>query len=166
MKGENVPNFKINTGASSNVFQILQDLQLKQYEGQYHSSIVPSTVPKHKEQFHLSTTPSTMHKQYKGPYHSSTIPGTTHEQYKRQHCFSTMYVNSGKPSSTSDMVQHTAQSTASFRTTTPSTAMTGRMTTKHVNPVHPETSCKALLEHCMHVHQPTVKVCKPGESLA
>ena len=42
------------------------------------------------------------------------------------------------------------------------------MTTKPVNPVHvhPETSCKALLEHCMHVHQPTVQVCKPGESLA
>ena len=30
VKGENVPNFKINTGTSSNVFQILQDLQLKQ----------------------------------------------------------------------------------------------------------------------------------------
>ena len=46
--------------------------------------------------------------------------------------------------------------------------MTGRMTTKQVNPlhVHPETSCKALLEHCMHVCQPTVQVCKPGESLA
>ena len=29
-----------------------------------------------------------------------------------------------------------------------------------------ETSSKALLEHCMHVHQPTVQVCKPGESLA
>ena len=26
VKGENVPNFKINTGTSSNVFQILQDL--------------------------------------------------------------------------------------------------------------------------------------------
>ena len=29
-------------------------------------------MPKqHKEQFHLSTTPSTMQKQYKGPYHSA-----------------------------------------------------------------------------------------------
>ena len=38
VRGENVLNFKVNTskGASSNVFQILQDLQLKQYEGQYH----------------------------------------------------------------------------------------------------------------------------------
>ena len=42
------------------------------------------------------------------------------------------------------------------------------MITKQVNPVHvhPETSCEALLEHCMHVHQPAVQVCKPGESLA
>ena len=45
--------------------------------------------------------------------------------------------------------------------------MTGRTTKKQVNPVqvHQETSCKALLEHCMHVHQPAVHVCKPGESL-
>ena len=33
VRGENVPNFKVNTseGTSSNVFQILQDVQLKQY---------------------------------------------------------------------------------------------------------------------------------------
>ena len=169
VKGENVPNFKINTGASSSVFQILQDLRLKRYEGQYHSSTVPSTMLKsHKEQFHSSTTPSTVQKQFKGPYHSSTISGTTPQQYEGQHHSSTVHVNSGKPSSTSHTVQHTAQSTTSLRTTTPSTATTGRMTTKQVNPVHvhPETSCKTLLEHCMHVHQPTVQVCKPGESLA
>ena len=37
VRGENVPNFKINTseGTSSNVFQILQDLWLKQYQEQY-----------------------------------------------------------------------------------------------------------------------------------
>ena len=63
VKRESVPNFKINTskGATSNVFQILQDLHLEQYEGQYHSSTIPRTVLKqHKEQFHLSTTPSTV----------------------------------------------------------------------------------------------------------
>ena len=61
-----------------------------------------------------------------------------------------------------------AQLVTSFRTTTPSTAMTGRMTTKQVSPahVHPDISCKAPLGHCMHVHQLTVQVCKPGESLA
>ena len=39
VKRENVPNFKINTstGTSSNVFQILQDLGLKQYQEKCHS---------------------------------------------------------------------------------------------------------------------------------
>ena len=154
VKGENVPNFKINTskGASSNVFQIQQDPRLKQYEGQYH----------------LSTMPSTMPKQHEEQYHSGTIQSTALKQYKTQHRSSTMHINSGKPSSTTHMVQNMAQSITSFRTTTPSTVMTGRMTTKQVNPVqvHPDTSCKAPLEHCMHVHQPAVQVCKPGESLA
>ena len=162
MKGENVPNFKINTDTSSNVFQILQDLCLKQYEVQYHSSTVPSTVPnQHKKQFHLSTTPTTMQKQYKEPYPFSTIPSTASHPYEGQYRSSTMHANLGKASI---MVQYTAQMTTSFRTTTPSTATTGRTTTKQVNPVHihPETPCQALLEHCMHVHQPTVQVCKLG----
>ena len=122
-------------------------------------------MPKeHKEQFHLGTTPSTMQKQYKGLYPSSTVPGTAPQQYEGQHHSSTVHIDS----STSHMVQNTAQLITSFRTTTPSTAITGRMTTKQVNPVHvhPETSCKALLEHCMHVHQPAVQICKPSESLA
>ena len=94
VKGENVPNFKINTSTSSNVFQILQDLQLKQYKGQYHSSTVPSTVlNQHKKQFHLSTTPSTVQKQYKGPYPSSTIPSTAPHPYKEQYHSSTVHVN-------------------------------------------------------------------------
>ena len=43
--GENVPNFKCNTstgtstGTSSNVFQILQDLQLKQYQENHSASL-------------------------------------------------------------------------------------------------------------------------------
>ena len=105
-----------------------------------------------------------MQKQYKGLYPSSTILSTAPHLYEEQYHSSTMDINSGKPSI---MVQQMAQLMTSFRTTTTSTAMTGRTTTKQVNPVHihPETSCKALLEHCMHVHQPTVQFCKPGESL-
>ena len=81
------------------------------------------------------------------------VPGTAPQQYEGQHHSSTVHIDSGKPSSTSHMVQCTAQSTTSFRTTTPSTVTTGRMTTKQVNPahVHPETSCKALLELCIYV---------------
>ena len=72
------------------------------------------------------------------------------------------------PHSTTNTIHNMAQLVTSFRTTTPSTAMTGRMTAKQVNPVHVhlDTSCKAPLGHCTHVHQPTVQVCKPGESLA
>ena len=72
------------------------------------------------------------------------------------------------PHNTTNTVQNMAHPATSFRTTTPSTVTTGRRTTKQVNPVHvhPDTSRKAPLGHCMHVHQPTVQVCKPGESLA
>ena len=69
---------------------------------------------------------------------------------------------------TNTFTQSMTKPTTSFRTTTPSTATTGRMTTKQVNPVqvHQETPRKAPQEHCMHVHQPMSQVCKPGESLA
>ena len=132
VKGENVPNFKINTskGTSSDVFWILQDLQLKQYKHQYPSSTMHTDLEK---------VSSTMPKQYKGLYPSSTMPSTAPHPYEVQYHSSTMHTASEKPSIT---VQHTAQLMTSFRTITPSTAMTGRMTTKQVNPVHvhPETS--------------------------
>ena len=119
VEGENVPNFKVNTGTSdgtSNVFQILQDLWLKQYQYQCNSNTVPNT----SKTFHTTNT------------------------------------------------AQTAQLVASFRTTTPSTpATTDTMTTKQVNPVNVhDTSHKAPLAHCAHVHKLTIQVCKPGESLA
>ena len=85
--------------------------------------------------------------------------------YKGQYNSSTMPIDM---KNTMITVQPVAQLTTSFRTTTPSTATTGRMTTKQVDPVqvHQGTSCKSLLEHCMQVHQSAVQVCEPGESLA
>ena len=122
VRGENVPNFKINIseGTSSNVIQILQDLQLKQYQEKCHSD----SMQNESKMFHTG------------------------------------------PHNTTNTVHNMAQPVTSFRTTTPSTATTRRMTTKQVNPVHPITSCKAPLGQCMHVHQPAVQFCKPGESLA
>ena len=107
----------------------------------------------------------TVPKQYQGPYPSSTMPSTTPHPYEGQYHSSSMPIDLKKAMI---MVQPVAQPMTSFRTTTPSTATTGRTTTKQVNPVqaHPETSHKALLKHCMHVHQPASQVCKPGESLA
>ena len=65
---------------------------------------------------------------------------------------------------TGTLIQYTVQPTTSFRTTTPTKAMTG----KQVDPVQvpQDTLCKAHLESCMHVHQPVSQVCKPGELLA
>ena len=89
------------------------------------------------------------------------------EQYQDRCHLNTMHSNL-KTFHTVDTAQNTVQPATSFRTTTPSTAMTGKMTAKQVNPVHvhQDTSRKAPLGHCAHVHQLTVQVCKPGELLA
>ena len=139
--GENVPNFKYSTstststGTSSNVFQILQILRLKQYQENHSDSLQNETRTSHT---------------------------STH-------------------STTGTLIQSTVQPTTSFRTTKPTKATTGRMSTfrttpntmtrQQVNPaqvlVLPQgTSCNTHLEPCMHVHQPVSQVCKPGESLA
>ena len=111
VKGENVPRY-MSTGTSSNVFQILQDLQLKQYDDRYRSRTVPTDSGK---------VHCTVPHPYKGQYPTSTVPIDM--------------------KNTMIMVQPTAQLTTSFRTTTPSPATSGRMTTKQVNPVqvHQET---------------------------
>ena len=68
VRGENVPNFKMNTGISdgtSNIFQILQDLRQKQrtIQYQYSSNTVSNTVPtmntSQMETSFRTTTPST-----------------------------------------------------------------------------------------------------------
>ena len=58
-----------------------------------------------------------------------------------------------------------AQLVTSFRTTTPSAPA---MTTKQVDPVHvhKNTAQSVPPAHCAHVHNSTIQVCKPGESLA
>ena len=59
VKGENVPTFKLNTSTStttgtspSNVFKILQDLRLKQYQGNCHSDSMQSDL----KIFHSTTS--------------------------------------------------------------------------------------------------------------
>ena len=98
VKGENVPNFKINTstGTSSNIFQILQDLQLKQYNDRYHFCTMPTVSRK---------VHCTVPHPYEGQYPSSTMPIDM--------------------KNTMITVQPTAQPMISFRTTTPSSATTG-----------------------------------------
>ena len=89
------------------------------------------------------------------------------KQYQNQ-CHSNTVPSMSKTFHTADTAQNMAQPVTSFRTTTPSTIMTGTMTTKQVSPVHVHqgTSCKAPLRHHAHVHKLTIQVCKPCESLA
>ena len=161
--GENVPNLKYHTstdtstGTSSNIFQILQDLQLKQYQESH-----PDSLQNESRMSHTST-------------HSTT--GTTAQPTTSFRTFRPSTAMNERMT-TGTLIQNTVQLTTSFRTTTPTKAMTGRTNTfrttpntttrQQVNPIQlpPDTSCNTHLESCMHVHQPISQVCKPGESLA
>ena len=152
--GGNVPNFKYSTstGTSSNVFQILQDLRLKQYQENH-----PDSLQNESRTFHTSTTNTT----------STTAQPTT----SFRTCRSSTVKNEGTTTGTLIHNANVSQSTTSFRTTTPTKATTGRTNTFRTTPntrphVPQDTSRNRHPECCMHVHQPTSQVCKPGESLA
>ena len=139
--GENVPNFKYitSTGTSSNVFQILQDLRVKQYQENH-----PDSLQNESRTSHTSTTSMT----------STTAQPTT----SFRTCRSSTVKN--ERMTTGTLIQNIAQSTTSFRTTTPTRATTGRTNTFRTTSntrshVPHDTLCNAHLECCMHVHQPT-----------
>ena len=148
--GENVPNYSTSTGTgtSSNVFQILQDLWLKQYQGNQ-----PDSLQSESRISRTSTTNTTC----------TTAQPTPFRTY-----------GSATANQDTDIVTHNtsmSQLLTSFRATTPSKAMTGRTNTFRTTPntrphVTQDTSCNRLSQCCMHVHQPTSQVCKLGESLA
>ena len=150
--GENVPNFSTSTststGTSSNVFQILQDLRLKQYQENH-----PDSLQNESRTSQTSTTNTT-------GTTAQLTPFTTHR--------------STTANETTGTVTHNtimSQSSTSFRTTVPTRGMTGRTNTfrttpntRHQGPQ--DTSHNRHPQCCMHVHQPTSRVCKPGELLA
>ena len=151
--GENVPNFKYSTstststGTSSNVFQILQDLQLEQYQENHPDSL--------QNESRMSQTST----------HSTT--GTTAQPSTSFRTCRSSTVKNERMKGT--LIQNTniVQLTTSFRTTTPSKATTGRTNTFRTTPntrqqVPQDTSCNRHLHSCMHVHQPLSQVCKPG----
>ena len=148
--GENVPNYSTSTstGTSSNVFQILQDLRLKQCQGNQ-----PDSLQSESRISRTSTTNTTCTK-------AQPTPFRTYGSAKANQ-------NTGTATHNTSM----SQSSTSFRTTTPSRAMTGRTNTFRTTPntrphVTQDMSHNRLSQCCMHVHQPTGQVCKLGESLA
>ena len=69
LRGENVPNFKVNTSegtSASNVFQILKSLQLKQYQDRCHSN----TMHSNSKMFHT--------KQYRIQHNWLLLSGPPH----------------------------------------------------------------------------------------
>ena len=148
--GENVPNYSTSTGTdtSSNVFQILQDLWLKQYQGNQ-----PDLLQSESRISRTSTTNTTC----------TTAQPTPFRTYRS----ATANQNTGTVTHNTSM----SQSLTSFRTTTPSKATTGRTNTFRTTPstrphITQDTSRNGLSQCCMHVHQPTSQVCKLGELLA
>ena len=145
VKGENVSNFKFgtptgtSTGTSSNVFQILQDLWLKQYQETSSDSSESRTSQS-------STTDMTC----------TTAQPTPLMTYG----YAPANRNTGMATPNTSM----SESLTSSRTTLP--AKTTPRTRQPTSVIHRDTSCNRLSQCCMHVHQPVSQVCKPGESLA
>ena len=145
VKGENVPNFKFgtsagtSTGTLSNVFQILQDLWLKQYQGTSSDSSKSRTSQ-------TSTTDTTCTT-------AQPTPLTTYGSAPANQ-------NTGMATPNTSM----SESSTSSRTTMP--ARTTPRTRQPTAIIPQDTSHNGLSQCCMHVHQPTSQVCKPGESLA
>ena len=148
--GENVPNFKYSTstststGTSSNVFQILQDLWLKQYQESY-----PDSLQNESRTSHTSTHNTTDATAQLTTYFRTIARDTTGNTVQPTTSFRT--------TPTKAMTGRTN----TFRTT-PNT------TQEQINPpqVFQDMSCNRHLESCIYVHQPMSQVCKLGESLA
>ena len=145
VKGENVPNFKFgasagtSTGTSLNVFQILQDLWLKQYQETSSDSSKSRTSQ-------TSTTDTTC----------TTAQLTPLMTYG----YASANQNAGMAIPNTSM----SESLTSSRTTLPTkTTPSSRQLTSEI---HQNMSHNGLSQYCMHVHQPVSQVCKPGESLA
>ena len=160
--GENVPNFKYSTstgtstGTSSNVFQILQDLWLKQYQESHPDSLQNESRTSHTSTHSMTST--------------TAQPTTCFRTIARDTIGNTVQLATSFRTIARDTIGNTVQPTTSFRTT-PTKATTGRTNTFRTTPntrqqVPHDTSRNTHLECCMHVHQPTSQVCKLGVSLA
>ena len=128
---------KGETGMLPNVFQILQDLHLKQY--QETSSSQPRTSRASTTDMTCTTT--------------QLMPLMTYGSASANQ-------NTGMATPITSM----SESSTATRTTMP--AETTPSSRQPTSVIHQDTSCNRLSQCCMHVHQPTSQVCKPGESLA
>ena len=138
-----------STGTSSNVFQILQDLPLKQHQENHPDSLQNESRTSHTSTHSTTGTLAQLTTSFR-----TIARDTTGHPVQLSTSFRTI---------ARDTTVNTVQPTTSFRTT-PTKATTKEQINRAQ--VLQDTSCNTHLESCMHVHQPTSQVCKPGESLA
>ena len=141
VKGENVPNFKISTstGTSSNVFQILQDLHLKQCQ----ETNSDSSRSRASQTNTTDTTCITTHLTPLMTYGSTPANQNT---------------------DTATPITSMSESSTASRTTMP--AETTPSSRQPTSEIHQNMLQNGLPQYYVHVQQPTSQVCKPGESPA
>ena len=145
VKGENVPNFKFgasagkSTGMSSNVFQILQDLWLKQCQE-------TNSDPSRSRASQTSTTDMTCITAQPTPL--------------------MIYGHASANQNTGMATPNTSMSESSTPSRTTMPARTTPSSRQPTSVKHQNMSRNGLSQCCMHVHQPVSQVCKPGELLA
>ena len=125
---------KGETGTISNVFQILQDLRLKQYQE------TGSSQPRASQTSTTDTTCTT----------TQLVPLMTNGSTPANQ-------NTGMATPITSM----SESSAASRTTMP--AKTTPSSRQPTSEIHQNTSCNELLQYYVHVHQTQSQVCKPGE---
>ena len=125
---------KEETGMLSKVFQILQDLRLKQYQE------TSSSQPRVSQTSTTDTTCTT----------TQLMPLTTYSS-------TPAIQNTGMAASITSM----SESSTASRTTMP--AETTPSSRQPTSEIHQNTSRNGLPQYYVHVQQPTSQVCKPGE---
>ena len=165
VKGENVPNFNISTSTgSSNVFQILQDLWLKQYQ-ETSSSQTRTSQPSTTATTCIATQPTPL----------MMYGSTSANQNTDTTCIATQptplmmygYISANQNNQSTGMatpITSMSESSTPSRTTMP--AETTPRSRQPTSERHQNSSRNGHSPYCMHVHQPQSQVCKPGESLA
>ena len=157
VKGENVPNFKVSTSTGpSNIFQILQDLRLKQTRTSPPSATATTCIA--TQPTPLMTYGSTSANQNTDMTYMATQPTPL-----------TMYGYTSANQNNQSTGMATPITSMSESLNFPRTTMPVNTTTslkQLTSEIHQNSSRSGPPTCCMHVHRPQSQVCKPGESLA
>ena len=157
VKGENVPNFKISTSTGSlNVFQILQDLRLKQTRTSRPSTTATTCIA-------TQPTPLMMYGSTSANQNTDTTCIATQPTPLMTYGYTSANQNNQSTGMATPITSMSESSTFPRTTMPAETTPSSRQSTSET---HRNSSCNGHTPCCMHVQRPQSQVCKPGESLA